>query len=351
MYIVIAILAFGILIAVHELWHFVTAKLLGVKVNEFSIGMGPAVFKRQKGETLYSLRCLPIGGFCAMEGEDEDTGDERAFTVQPAWKKILILIAGALMNFLLGLIIVMILYSGSAAFVSNQVSYTEETFPYGGENGIMPGDIICSIDGARVYYAEDFSMYMNRAGSTVDMTILRDGEKVTLENYQLQPTEYPDGSGGTVTRYGISFKTIPATVGEKLKYSCYTSYNFVRMVWMGLSDLITGRAGIRDMAGVVGIVSTINEVGEKSDTTSIALSNIAYLCAFIAVNLAVMNLLPIPALDGGRVFFVIINCIAELITRKKVNPKYEGYVHAAGLVLLLGLMAYVMFNDIVRIIS
>ena len=351
MYIIIAILAFGILIAVHEFGHFITAKSLGIKVNEFSIGMGPAIFKRQRGETLYSLRCLPIGGFCAMEGEDEDTGDERAFNIQPAWKKILVLVAGSFMNFLLGLIVVIILYSGATAFVSSQVAYTEDTFPYGGENGLMAGDKVYSIDGARVYYADDFSMYMDRAGSAVDMTVIRDGKKVELKDYPLQRTNYGNEQGGEDYRYGISFMTVSGTLGEKLKYSFHTSYNFVRMVWMGLSDLISGRAGVKDMAGVVGIVSTINEVGEKSETASIALSNIAYICAFIAVNLAVMNLLPIPALDGGRIFFVIINSTVALLTRKKVNPKYEGYVHAAGLVLLLGLMVYIMFNDIVRIIS
>lgn len=351
MYIVVAIIAFGILIAIHELGHFITAKSLGVRVNEFSVGMGPAIFKKQRGETLYALRCLPIGGFCAMEGEDEDTGDERAFSVQPMWKKLIILAAGAAMNFLLGLLIIILLYSDASAFASNHVLLTASAFPYGGENGIMAGDLIYSIDGARVYYADDFFMYMSLADGPVDMTLIRDGEKVELKNYGLKMEPYQNADGETVQNYGVGFERIPGTLTEKLKYSCYKSYDFVRMVWMGLSDLLTGRAGVKDLSGAVGIVITMNEVGEEADTVSDALMDIAYLCAFLAVNLAVMNLLPIPALDGGRIFFVILNSLIMLFTRKKIDPKYEAYIHAAGLVLLLGLTGYVMVNDIVRIIA
>ncbi|MGM9521463.1 MAG: M50 family metallopeptidase [Oscillospiraceae bacterium] len=349
MYIVIAILAFGILIAVHEFGHFITAKACGVKVNEFSIGMGPAILKKQGKETLYALRCLPIGGYCAMEGEDEDTGDARAFSHQPAWKRMIILVAGAAMNFLLGLLIVMILYAGAEAFVGNTVAQTVDGFKYA-ENGIQAGDRIYSIDGHRVFYSGDFSTYMDRSSGTVDMVVIRDGEKVLLEDYALKPEYYLDDNGEQVYRYGLTFSLISANPWEKLKYSCYTSYNFVRLVWMGLTDLVTGAVGLNDMSGVVGIVSTINDVGQESANTAAALQNIAYLCAFIAVNLAVMNLLPIPALDGGRVFFLIIDVIIEKVFRKKVNPKVEAYIHAAGMVALLGLMAVLVVNDILRIV-
>ena len=350
MYIIIAILAFGVLIAVHELGHFAAAKACGVKVNEFSIGMGPAIFKKQGKETLYALRCLPIGGYCAMEGEDEDSGDERAFTRQKAWKRAIILVAGAAMNFIMGFIIVAILYSGAQGFVNNRVVETVDGFKYA-ENGIEPGDTIYSIDGHRVYYSSDFSTYMSRSDGTVDMVVIRDGEKVLLKDYALSPENYIEEDGSESYRYGITFGVNDGTFFEKLRYSAYTSYNFVRMVWMGLSDLVTGAAGLRDMAGVVGIVSTINDVGQQSASTGIAIQNIAYLVAFIAVNLAVMNLLPIPALDGGRVFFLIITAIIEKISKKKIDPKYEGYVHAAGMVALLGLMAVLVVNDIVRIVN
>lgn len=349
MYIIIAILAFGILIAGHEFGHFITAKLSGVKVNEFAIGMGPAIFKRQRGETLYSLRILPLGGYCAMEGEDEAVDDERAFTSQPAWKRVIILAAGSFMNLLIGFIAVLIIYSGAQGFAGNTVVELVDGFKYA-ENGIQVGDEIHSIDGHRVYYSDDFSTYMNRSDGTVDMVVIRGGEKVTLKGYGLRP-EYYTENGEQIYRYGLAFDYEEATAWGKVKFSGYTTYNFVRMVWLSLSDLVGGRVGVNDMAGVVGIVDTINQVGEQSQTTAAALINIGYLCAFIAVNLAVMNMLPIPALDGGRIFALIVTVVIEKVTRKKLDPKIEGFVHAAGLVVLLGFMAYVMFNDVMRIIK
>ena len=343
MYIVIAILAFGILIASHELGHFTAAKLCGVKVNEYAIGMGPAIFKKQKGETLYSLRLLPIGGYCAMEGEDEESPDPRAFTSQPAWKRIIILVAGATVNFLVGLIIVLIIFARFNSFSGTTIMEFADGFPL--TDRLSVGDVVYKINGERIYYADDFSTFMTRAGDTVDMVVVRDGRKVTLDDLPLQVREY-DG----VMRYGLTFNRIKATFTTKLQYSWYTATNFVRLVRLSLTDLITGSVGVKDLSGVVGIVDTINDVGEQSETRSDAFLNIAYLCAFIAVNLAVMNMLPIPALDGGRVFLLIVTVIIEKITGKHVNPKYEAYIHAIGMILLLALMAYVMFNDIVRII-
>ncbi len=350
MYIIIAILAFGLLIAIHEFGHFVAAKLCRVQVNEFSIGMGPAIFKKQAGETLYSLRWLPIGGYCAMEGEDGDEEGKvnpRSFAVKPAWQKMIILVAGAAMNFLVGFVIVAVIYSSAAGFVTNQVVETVEGFKYA-ENGIEPGDVIYSIDGHRVFYSSDFYTYMGRAGATVDMVVIRDGEKVELKDYGLKP-EDPDGY-----RYGVSFGTVEATLWQKLRYSGYTSWNFVRIVWMGLSDLVRGVIGIDEMSGVVGIVGAINDIGneveEQTQSVGAAIQEVMYLVAFIAVNLAVMNLLPIPALDGGRLLFVVINAFSALIFKKTIDPKYEGYVHAAGMVVLLGFMAYVMVSDILKFI-
>jgi regulator of sigma E protease len=344
MYIVIAILAFGILIASHELGHFTAAKLCGVKVNEFAIGIGPALFKKQKGETLYSLRLLPIGGYCAMEGEDEESPDPRAFTSQPAWKRIIILVAGATVNFLVGLIIVMIIFARFNSFSGTTIMEFADGFPL--TDRLSVGDVVYKINGERIYYADDFSTFMSRAGDTVDMVVVRDGQKVTLDDLPLQVREY-DG----VMRYGLTFNRIKATFTTKLQYSWYTATNFVRLVRLSLTDLITGSVGVKDLSGVVGIFDTINEVGEQSETRSDAFLNIAYLCAFIAVNLAVMNMLPIPALDGGRVFLLIVTVIIEKITGKHINPKYEAYIHAIGMILLLALMAYVMFNDIVRIFN
>jgi len=349
MYIVIAILMFGILVAVHELGHFLVAKACHVKVNEFSIGMGPALLKKQGKETLYCLRLLPVGGFCAMEGEDEASEDPRAFTSQSVWKKFLILVAGAGMNFLAGFLVVLILFSSAVGFGGSTIADFADGFPLEGADGLMVGDRIVSIDGHRVYYTDDFSTYMSRTGDTADLVIERDGVRMRLDNFPLVRRTYMI-DGQEQLKYGITFNLIQGNAWERFKYSCYTAYDFVRLVWMGLSDLITGAVGLKDLSGPVGIVSAINEVGSGAATTAAGLTNVAYLAAFIAVNLAVMNLLPIPALDGGRIFFLLITWVVEKIIRRKVNPKYEGYIHGAGLVVLLGLMAVVMVSDILKLV-
>ena len=351
MFIVIAIIAFGVLIGIHEFGHFIAAKSLGVKVNEFSIGMGPAIFKRQKGETLYALRILPIGGYCAMEGEDEETDDPRCFSRQRGWKKIIILAAGSFMNFLLGLVLVLVIFSQAAGFNAPVISGFTENNPYEGENALQVGDEIYSVDGHRIYFTGNFSLYLSRNSSQVyDIVVIRDCERVELNDFAMKPYEQADGS----TAYGLSFSVVEANLGNTLKYSWYTTIDFVRQVWLALSDLVGGLMGLDDMAGVVGIVDMINDVGSETaqnEGVGIALMDIGYLVAFIAVNLAVMNMLPIPALDGGRVLFVLLNGLIHLITRKRIPARYEGYVHTAGFVLLLGLMVVVMYNDISRIIS
>ena len=351
MFIVIAIIAFGVLVGIHEFGHFVAAKSLGVKVNEFSIGMGPAIFKRQKGETLYALRCLPIGGYCAMEGEDEETDDPRCFTKQRAWKRIVILCAGSFMNFLLGFLLVLIIFANAAGFNAPIISRFADNSPYGAADSLQVGDQIYSVDGHRIYFTGNFTLYLGRGDDTnYDVVVIRDGEKVELKDLKLEPYEQSDGS----MAYGIGFTVEPATLGNTIKYSWYTTIDFVRQVWLALSDLVSGLVGLDDMAGVVGIVDMINDVGSETAETEgfgVALMDVLYLVAFIAVNLAVMNMLPIPALDGGRVLFVLINAVVHLFTRRNIPARYEGYVHTAGFVVLIGLMVVVMYNDISRLIS
>lgn len=347
MYIILAIIFFGVLIAIHEFGHFSAAKLLGVKVNEFAIGMGPAILKKQKGETLYSLRCLPIGGYCAMEGEDEDTGDPRSFTIQPGWKKFIILVAGSFMNFLLGLIIVLIIYSSAQGFYSPVISDFVGGCPYEGESALQVGDEIYKIDGHRIYFASNVSTILSRGGETHDIVVIRDGEKTELEDFALTPQEY---EGYSAPMYGFSFAVEDATFWNTLKYSWYNTLDFVRTVWFALADLVAGAVGVDELSGPVGIVSLINDVGQSAESAKMAISDIAYLGAFIAVNIAVMNLLPLPALDGGRVFFLILNGAVHLVSKKRIPARYEGYVHATGMVLLLALSAYVMYNDIARLI-
>ena len=346
MYIILAIIFFGILIAIHEFGHFSAAKLLGVKVNEFAIGMGPAIFKKQKGETLYSLRCLPIGGYCAMEGEDEDTGDPRSFTTQPGWKRFIILVAGSFMNFLLGFLIVLIIYSGVAGFYSPVISGFVDGCPY--EGTLQTGDELYSIDGHRIYFASNVTTILSRGGETHDVVVIRDGEKLEFEDMELTPQVY---EGYSSPMYGFSFAVEEANLWSTLKYSWYNTIDFVRTVWFALSDLVAGTMGVDDLVGPVGIVDLINDVGQSAESTKMAMADIAYQGALVAVNIAVMNLLPLPALDGGRVFFLLLNGLVHLVSRRRIPARYEGYVHAAGMVLLLGLSAYVMYNDIARLIT
>jgi regulator of sigma E protease len=347
-YVLIAILLFGLLVVVHELGHFTVAKLCGVKVEEFAVGMGPVLFQRQKGETMYSLRLVPFGGFCAMAGEDEESDEPRAFTNQAAWKRALILIAGSFMNFVMGLVIVLILYASAAAFRAPVIADFREDCPYQGEDALMVGDRFYSIDGHRIYQYQDVTDFLSQGDGVYDIVVIRDGKKVKLSDFEFVPIQY-EGESGLL--YGFYTGYEEATLSVKLRYSWNTTMEFGRWVWMGLRELVQGEVGVSDMSGPVGIVEMMAETGESAASTADALYRIFYLGAFIAVNLALMNMLPIPALDGGRVFLLIVTWIIESITRKKLNPKYEGYIHAAGMVLLLLLMAVVMFNDIFRIVT
>ena len=348
LFILITILLFGALIAIHEFGHFIAAKTLGVRVEEFAIGMGPKLLSRTRGETTYSLRALPIGGFGSMEGEEEASDDPRSFSGKPAWKKFIILVAGAFLNFVTGLVILLVLFSvagsPSAPVVSGYLPGAEDIQ----ETGLLPGDEFYRIDGHRIYFTTNVSEYLARGGDTHDIVVKRDGEKVALNDFYLVAREYPGQDG---KMYGFYFGTKPATFGAKLQTTWYSAMDFVRMAWMGLSDLLAGAVGVKDLSGPVGIVSMMNEVGKESATKAAAFSNIAYFSAFIAVNLAVMNMLPLPALDGGRVFCLLVTWVLERISRRKIDPKYEGYIHTAGLVLLLALMAYVMYNDISKLVT
>ena len=345
MYIVLAILIFGLLIIVHELGHFIAAKSLGVKVNEFSVCMGPALVQKKIGETTYSLRAIPVGGFCAMEGEDEASDNPRAFTSAKWWKRLIILAAGAFMNVLAGFVIITLVYAGAEAFGTPQI---ESVYPNSAmeEAGVLPGDVITAIDGQRVYLDSDVTLLLSRLRSDrTDLVVKRDGKKVVLPNVLIERREF-EIDGEKRLLYGINLHVEEASFGALMRNSWYQCIDFSRMVWMGLSDLITGRAGLKDVGGPVTIVHTMSESGKAAPTTAAGIQNVFYLAAFIAVNLAVMNMLPIPALDGGRIFFLLVTVALEAILRRKINPKYEGYIHAAGLVLLLALMAFITFHDV-----
>ena len=350
-YVLAAILIFGVLIAVHELGHFLAAKACGVRVNEFAIGMGPAIFKKTKGETTYTLRVLPIGGFCAMEGEEEDSDDPRGLNNQGFWQKLLIFAAGAGMNFVTALLIMVLLYAGVIGFRTTTITGFAEGCPLQSESGLQVGDRLLEIDGEKLFVYSDLGMMLdlNRDG-TFDLVVERDGEKVTLQDFPMELREYPDQKGGTYVGYGLYFGDVEeATFFSRIKYSWNNTIDFVRMVRISLGMLFRGDAGVQDLSGPVGIVSTITEVGQQSESASEAVENIAYFAALIAANLAVMNLLPLPALDGGKIFFLVINQISLILFKKQIPAKFENYVHLAGFVLLMLLTAYIMFNDIWKI--
>ncbi len=355
LYILIGILMFGVLIAVHELGHFSAAKLFGIKLNEYSIGMGPTIFHKKKGETEYSLRALPIGGFCAIEGEDGESDDPRAFTAKPLWQRLIVLAGGSLMNFFIGFLITLILYevsalSGSYVVADSTLSGFMDGFPLEGEQGLMAGDRIVSVDGWGVNSPRDLTLFLSLgSGDTVDIVVRRDGKKVVLEDLPLQKRTYVDAQGNEGEYYGLYFSQHALTPLSAFRESWHDCQYYVRLVWVSLRFLVSGRAGVKDLSGPVGMVKAMGDVGSQASTVGEGLSNVFGLVAFIAVNLAVMNLLPIPALDGGRIFSMFVFALIGAIIRKKPNPKIESYIHAGGLVLLLGLMAFVMFNDIYKL--
>ena len=349
MTIVFAILLFSLLVFIHELGHFAAAKLSGVQVNEFSVFMGPAIAKWKRGETLYAIRCIPFGGYCAMEGEDSVSENPRAFGAAKWWKRLIILVAGA-MNFLTGLVLLGILYIPVQQVILPEISYIEEGCLVAGEDGLQVGDRFLEIDGEKILVQSDVSMLLNMHNTQVhDLVILRNGEEIVLDDFEMQKAEFPDENGQMSLRYGFSFAIAQTTPALKLELVWNSALDYVRMVRLSLSMLLSGQAGVSDMSGPVGIVQQMTTVAEQSASTMDALLNMLNFGALIAINLAVMNLLPLPALDGGRVVCLLLTTAAEAVLKRKINPKYEAYLHGAGMILLLALMVLITFKDIWRL--
>ena len=347
MSILFAILLFSFLIFIHEFGHFIAAKLSGVQVNEFSMFMGPAIYKKQHGETLYSVRCIPIGGYCAMEGEEEDTDNPRSFQKAAWWKRLIILVAGAALNFLVGVMIMVIVFLPAKQFITPVVSSFEPWSTVQGEEGLRVGDRFLEVDGEKIYTQSNVSMMLSlNPGDVHDLVVERNGEKVVLDDFEMLRHEVENEDGTKSMLYGFSFSLEDATFGGKLRYAWLNSLDTVRTVRLSLQMLLSGQAGLKDMSGPVGIVQIMSDTAQQSATAFDAFMNMLYFGGFIAINLAVMNLLPIPALDGGRVVGLLLTTAVEKITKKKIDPKYEGYLHGAGMILLLVLMAVIMFKDI-----
>lgn len=348
--IIIGVLLFELVIFIHELGHFITAKASGVKVNEFALGMGPRLLRFKKGETVYSLRLLPIGGFCAMEGEDEESDNPRAFGKAACWKRIIIVVAGAVMNVVLGFILMMITLMPNAKFASTTISKFHDNAATSAS--LKVGDEIVSINGYRIYTSQDLSFSLVTATQNSDgefapeIVVRRNGETVNLGNVKFDSREV-DGKQAIVLDFYVApiennFWNLLAETGKGV-------VSTIRLVWSSLFGLITGRFGFNELAGPIGMTSAISQVASAGLQSSFgdAVMNIVNVMMMITVNLGVVNLLPLPALDGGRLVFLIV----ELIRRKPVPAKYEGVVHAIGMVVLLAFMAIISFSDILRLFT
>ena len=327
----VAIVFFGLLISIHELGHFTFAKLFKVKVNEFALGMGPAIFKKKKGDTTYALRLLPIGGYVSMEGEDEESQDENAFNRKKVWQKFIIVAAGAIMNLILGVLIVATILSMDGLIGTNKILRFNEN-AISQQTGLKEGDELLEIDGHKLFSDMDISFLMSRSDDGVfDMVVRRDGEKVELKDVTFKTTKEDKY---TYIEYDFIILGEEPNVLNIATTSVKQTVSIARLVWLSLFDLVTGRYGLTDLSGPVGTVNVIADAAASAAQSKAGL-------------ISALTMMALPALDGGRLFFLAI----EGIRRKPLNPKYEGYVHGAGLALLLLLMLVVTFNDILTLIK
>ena len=342
--IIFAILFFSLIIFVHEFGHFITARIFGVKVHEFALGMGPKLLSWRKGETRYSLRAIPVGGFCNMEGEDQASDDEGSFSRKPWYARLIILAAGAAMNVLLGFIIctafVGLFYSESG-IPSTVVAEVVPEAP--AAEFLQPGDRIVALNGQKVNIKKDIDFAMQQSGGAEgEIAFVRNGEKIIMP-FKPYVAEYSDGTPAYLV--GVTIKTEKPNIFNVVRESFCQTIWMGKMVYVSLGMMISGQVGVNEISGPVGVVGVMNETAQQGGMAGFI--NLLFLGAFISVNIGIMNLLPIPALDGGRILFVII----EAIRRKPIAPEKEGVVHFVGLILLFGLMIFATWNDIVRMIT
>lgn len=347
--VIIALIVFSAIIFFHELGHFLLAKKNGIYVNEFAVGMGPTLFSFTRKETKYSLKAIPMGGYCMMLGEDEDVEDEHSFSTKPVWARISVVIAGPVFNFILAFILSIVLIA-VAGYDSPQISGFSDESP-AKEAGVQAGDIITRYNGHRIYNFREVLVYtqFNQTGDDITLTVLRDDEEM---EFRFTPAKTDSGylmgiyAGGRETGNALTV----------LKYSAFELRYYIKTTFLSLRYLVTGKLGIKSMSGPVGIVSmmsdTIDEAKESAEgDVSLALINVVLnmvnFCILLSANLGVMNLLPFPALDGGRTLMLLV----EALFKKKMPADKEALVNTIGFMLLLGLMVIVMFQDIFKIIQ
>lgn len=379
---IVTIVVFMVMITLHEFGHFASAKLLGVKVLEFSVGIGPHLIKHQGKKTLYALRLLPIGGYCRLEGDDGESSDPEAFSNQKLWKRFVIVASGAIINLLLGFILFAIVVKMMSPVATNVIEKIDER-SYLAESGVLAGDRITQVNGHKIRLYNDIALYTSEFDEntkSAEITVKRDGKRLNFTVtpslsetdvfYKEDEIEILDTVNGITQTYTVNYTDEAAAAVEKLDtnheyYKRYiigfeakteeiTAFNIipeawnytvyvVRSIFLAIRDIITGKMGLNSLSGPVGVASVI---GEAVNSGKNSLLNILFIVAALTVNLGIFNLLPLPALDGGRLFFMII----EFIRRKPIPPEKEGMVHTIGLVLLLILAALVCYSDIMKLI-
>ena len=332
--IIIAVLFFQLIIVIHEGGHFVAARLMKIKVNEFSIGMGPKLIQFTKGETKYTLRLVLFGGYCAMEGEDSDSDDENAFSNKRVIQRIFVVVAGAFMNLVLGLVIISIMVSTQSLIGTTTVAKFEDNAL--SSQTLEVGDKIKSIDGMRVYTSTDVTTGLSRsADNTVEFVVERNGEAKTLD-VEFEMTEY---EGHQYINMDFFVLGVEKTFSSVIKESLAQFVSYCRMIFLSLHDLIVGRYGVSDISGPVGTVSIVSTAVKTS------LPTVLRIMALLTVNVGLFNLFPFPALDGWRLFVLVF----EGIFKKKLPSKFEWLINSIGLALLIGLMCVVTFSDITKL--
>ncbi len=345
-YLVITVLLMGVLIFVHELGHYLTARACRVTIYEFAIGMGKKIagFTSPKTGIQYSLRLIPVGGYVSMAGEDEtkegEENDPNAFNKKSVWQRIVILAAGAAMNVLTGFLAMLVLTAGMTMAGYKLPSTTIGQFAQAAPSyvsGLELGDRILSIDGVKIHTGYDLSYEIMFNGyKPVDVVVERDGQKLLIPDVR-----FPTGEEQGILLGGMDFSVLAAetTAGNVFKTAFYRGTSSIKMVFDSIGGMITGRFGFTDLSGPIGMTAAVQDVASQP----MAGWNILYLFAVIAMNLGVMNLMPLPALDGGRLFFRLVEVLRF---GKPVNERVEATIHGMGMMLLLGLMVIIALKDV-----
>lgn len=342
---VAAVLIFGIIIMIHEFGHFLFAKLNGIGVIEFSLGMGPRLYSFEKGGTRYSIKILPFGGSCMMLGEDEENSDQSAFNNKSVWARISVVAAGPIFNFLLAFLLSMVIV-GLTGYQPATVMEVMDGYP-AKEAGLLPGDLITEINGRNIHSKDDITLYIQtHAGKTIPVEYKRaDGNGGVERRSAVIVPQYSEEDGGYLM--GVRFDGVAKPVsglGQLLVHSAYEVKYWIQYVFDAFYMMFHGEVSLNDLSGPVGIVTTIDDTVDQVIPygRTVVILTLINFCILLSANLGVMNLLPIPALDGGRLVFLFI----EAVRGKPIDKEKEGMVHMAGMMLLMALMVLVLFNDV-----